>query len=69
MNIKLTARIDGRLPVLWADSRRVGQVLTNLMSNALKFTDNGGAIEVSAWPSEDAIVVSVRDTGCRHGGR
>ena len=62
-DIRLIARIAERLPVLWADPRRVGQVLTNLLSNALKFTDNGGAVEVSAWPSENAIVVSVRDTG------
>ena len=62
-NIRLSARIAERLPVLWADPRRVGQVLTNLLSNALKFTDNGGAVEVSAWPSENAIVVSVRDSG------
>jgi signal transduction histidine kinase len=61
--IKLIARVDARLPVLWADSRRVGQVLTNLMSNALKFTSPGGVIEVSAWQSEGDIVVSVRDSG------
>ncbi|HEX6769853.1 MAG TPA: HAMP domain-containing sensor histidine kinase, partial [Candidatus Binatia bacterium] len=62
-NITLTTKIDEQLPVLWADSRRIGQVLTNFLSNALKFTDDGGAIEVSAWQSEDSIVVSVRDSG------
>ena len=62
-NIRLNARIAERLPALWADPRRVGQVLTNILSNALKFTDNGGAVEVSARSSENAIVVSVRDTG------
>ena len=62
-NIILTAKIDEQLPVLLADSRRIGQVLTNLMSNALKFTDDGGAIEISAWQSDGAVVVSVRDTG------
>ena len=49
--------------MLWADSRRIGQVLTNFMSNALKFTDDGGMIEVSAWQSEGSVVVSVRDSG------
>ena len=62
-NIRLTAKIDGQLPMVWADSRRITQVLTNFISNALKFTDNGGMIEVSAWRSQGAVVVSVRDSG------
>lgn len=62
-NIRLTAKIDEQLPVLWADSRRIGQVLTNFLSNALKFTDDGGMIEVSAWQAEGSVVVSVRDSG------
>ena len=62
-NIRLTAKITERLPVLWADSRRIGQVLTNFLSNALKFTEDGGGIEVSAWQREGSVVVSVRDSG------
>jgi signal transduction histidine kinase len=62
-NITLTAKVDEQLPVVWADSRRIGQVLTNLMSNALKFTDAGGTIEVSAWQCQGSVVVSVRDSG------
>jgi len=38
-------------------------VLTNFMSNALKFTNDGGAIEVTARQKEGFVVVSVRDSG------
>lgn len=62
-NITLTAKVDEHLPVVWADSRRIGQVLTNLMSNALKFTEAGGMIEVAAWQRQGSLVVSVRDSG------
>jgi signal transduction histidine kinase len=62
-NIQLTAKIGPQLPVLWADSRRIGQVLTNFMSNALKFTDDGGIIEVAACRTDGSVVVSVRDSG------
>ena len=62
-NITLTAKIDEQLPTAWADSRRITQVLTNFISNALKFTERGGTIDVSAWQSGGAVVISVRDSG------
>ena len=46
-----------------ADERKVKQVLLNLLSNALKFTPEGGSIQVAAKAYDDRIEVSVRDTG------
>jgi signal transduction histidine kinase/FixJ family two-component response regulator len=46
-----------------ADERRIKQVLFNLLSNALKFTSEGGEIEISLWMREGLLAVSVTDTG------
>lgn len=57
-------RAGGPLKV-WADREKTGQVLTNLLSNALKFTAAGGrvAVEVGADASGNGVYISVADTG------
>jgi signal transduction histidine kinase len=61
--ITLQATVDGRLTSVWADERKIKQVLLNLLSNAIKFTPEGGRIEIRAVPADGAVEVSVRDTG------
>jgi signal transduction histidine kinase len=52
------------LPTIWLDPRRVNQVLSNLLNNALKFSDDGGDIEVGAGRgSGNEINVWVKDAG------
>jgi two-component system phosphate regulon sensor histidine kinase PhoR len=47
----------------WADRRAVDQVLTNLVDNALKYTDPGGRITVGVESQPEFVRVSVSDTG------
>ncbi len=46
-----------------ADKRSLHQIMLNLMSNAIKFTDRGGKITVSATRRSAGIAVTVEDTG------
>jgi signal transduction histidine kinase/HAMP domain-containing protein len=61
--ITLGRTLDERLGMLRGDERKVKQVLLNLLSNALKFTPEGGRIDVSARLQDGAAEMSVTDTG------
>src|SRR5204862_7490993 len=57
-------RIEGKIdqPV-WGDKDRIGQVLTNLLTNAIKYSPQADTIIVRVTVAQDAAVVSVQDFG------
>ena len=62
-DIIFMTQIDENLPTVIADSKRLKQIILNLLSNAAKFTEEG-EIVIKAGPAEDGyFVISVRDTG------
>jgi signal transduction histidine kinase len=61
--IALALAVDERLGKIRADERKVKQVLLNLLSNALKFTPEGGKIEVRAAVNDGMAQIAVADTG------
>jgi signal transduction histidine kinase len=61
--ITLGSRINSAVGSIRADERKIKQVLLNLLSNALKFTPEGGRIDVRAGMCGSTVEVSVADTG------
>lgn len=62
-NVELEVDVPGDLPGIRVDRDRISQVVGNLLSNALKFTPEGGKVVVRATTRGAAVRVSVRDTG------
>jgi signal transduction histidine kinase len=64
-NIDFKVDVENSVPhAIYADADRItDQVLGNLLSNALKFTPDGGTIRVRAWGAPDGLHVEVRDSG------
>jgi signal transduction histidine kinase len=66
--LTLSVNAPVKYPLIFADKRRTIQSLTNLISNAIKFTPAGGSIEVALEEGKNDnagfVIISVRDTGC-----
>jgi signal transduction histidine kinase len=60
--IELTLHCEALSP-LEADAGRLGQVVDNLLTNALKFTPRGGRVEVRGSEGDGVVRLQVRDTG------
>lgn len=61
--VKLVVGLPSDLPLVLADEDRIGQVLSNLLGNALQYTPARRAVEVGACRQDDRVVFEIRDEG------
>ncbi|MFY8098450.1 MAG: sensor histidine kinase, partial [Allorhizobium sp.] len=61
--VKLTSRLPKGLGEITADGRALRQIVINLVGNAIKFTDAGGAVIIDAMRHGNEVTVSISDTG------
>jgi signal transduction histidine kinase/DNA-binding response OmpR family regulator len=61
--ISLSLEVDPGVDLIVADELRIKQVILNVLTNAVKFTPDGGRVDVEARPLGDQVEVTVRDTG------
>ncbi|OGO41533.1 MAG: hypothetical protein A2137_06185 [Chloroflexi bacterium RBG_16_58_8] len=60
---QLTTDLPASLPLVHGDGPRLEQVMLNLMTNAIKFTPEGGRISVKVREQDSGLVVAVQDNG------
>ncbi len=60
---KVTVKIPSGIPMLYADSVLIEQLLINLLENALRYTPEGSPLEIAVEVSKSAVEVSVSDHG------
>jgi PAS domain S-box-containing protein len=61
--VNLSHSVDEDLPCVYADPEKISWVLNNLITNALKYTDAGDDISISASIDNNMMQISVKDTG------
>ena len=62
-HVHVSLQIEGALPRLSLDEWKIAQVLNNLISNAIKYSQPGTAVEVRAVAEDSGVRISVRDQG------
>ena len=62
-DIHLTVRTSDDIPIVNVDANMLERSIINLVDNAIKYTPNGGTVEVGVMRKDDAIVITVSDDG------
>jgi two-component system phosphate regulon sensor histidine kinase PhoR len=63
-NISINVELSDAVPVIDGDSQKLGQVMRNLISNAIKFSDSGARVTVTSQPAgNEGVLVKVIDRG------
>lgn len=62
-NHSLVEEVEPKLPQVQADASRLVQILVNLLSNAYKYTPDGGTITLSAKRNDNVIKIAIKDSG------
>ena len=63
-HINLSCQLPPHSVILHADADRIKEVIVNLISNSIKFTPEGGSINVFCEDRNDEVFIFVKDTGC-----
>ncbi|MFZ7103022.1 MAG: sensor histidine kinase [Peptococcaceae bacterium] len=61
--IKLNIAVSEKLAYIKADPHRLKQIILNLLSNAFRYTNEGGQVTLKMFPEENTTVITVSDTG------
>ena len=61
--LSFVSDVPAQLPFVFADRGQIERVITNLVSNAVRHTDRGGEIRLSAVQRQGHVAISVQDTG------
>lgn len=61
--IHFSVKIGENLPLLYADSNRINQVIINVLDNSFKFTNENGIIELSCYRKGNNVIICVKDNG------
>lgn len=61
--VQLISRIPADAPQLWADGERLGQVLGNLLDNALRHTRAGDQVSVTLVHDDHSVIITISDSG------
>lgn len=61
--VEMAFETNGEMPTVRADSERIGQVILNLISNAVRHTQAGGRVSVRLSAADGGVVLSVEDNG------